>query len=168
MEQILLAYGLPKETVSAIIMLYRNTKVKVRSPTFCSRCTARRHISLFIICLDNVLRTSIDKIKENGIKLRKERSRRYPAKTITDADNADDIALLANAPTQAETLLHSLERAAAGIGFHVNAHNVAFSYTCSCRIHTVAMINRHRQTSLTIFTTHFIARVRKGLLKVCM
>ena len=30
MEQILLAYGLPKETVLAIMMLYRNTKV--RSP----------------------------------------------------------------------------------------------------------------------------------------
>ena len=32
MEQILLAYGLPKETVSGIMILYRNTKVKVRSP----------------------------------------------------------------------------------------------------------------------------------------
>ena len=32
MEQILLAYGLPKETVVAITIHYRNTKVKVRSP----------------------------------------------------------------------------------------------------------------------------------------
>ena len=32
MEQILLAYGLPKETVAAIMIHYRNTKVKVRSP----------------------------------------------------------------------------------------------------------------------------------------
>ena len=31
-EEILLAYGLPKETVAAITILYRNTKVKVRSP----------------------------------------------------------------------------------------------------------------------------------------
>ena len=31
MEQILLAYGLPKETVAAMMMLYRNTKVKVLS-----------------------------------------------------------------------------------------------------------------------------------------
>ena len=31
MEQIRLAYGLPKETVAAITILYRNTKVKVRS-----------------------------------------------------------------------------------------------------------------------------------------
>ena len=32
MEQILLAYGLLKETVTAIMMLYSNTKVKLRSP----------------------------------------------------------------------------------------------------------------------------------------
>ena len=32
MAQILLAYGIPKETVAAIMILYRNTKVKVRSP----------------------------------------------------------------------------------------------------------------------------------------
>ena len=77
---------------------------------------------LFIICLDYVLRTSIDKIKENGYKLTKERSRGYPKRTITDANYADDIALLANAHAQAETLLHSLERAAAGISLNVNAH----------------------------------------------
>ena len=84
---------------------------------------------LFIICLDYVLRTSIDKIRENGFELTKKRSRRYPAKTITDADYADDIALLANAPNQAETLLHSLERAAAGIGLHVNA--LKTKYICA-------------------------------------
>ena len=32
MELILLAYGLPKLTVAAIMILYKNTKVKVRSP----------------------------------------------------------------------------------------------------------------------------------------
>ena len=77
---------------------------------------------LFIICLDNVLRTSIDKIRENGFKLTKKRSRRYPTKTITNADYADDIAILANTPNQAETLLHSLEQATTGIDLHVNAH----------------------------------------------
>ena len=64
---------------------------------------------LFIICLDYVLRTSMDKIKENGFELTKKRSRWYPAKTITDADYTDDIAILANTPVQAETLLHTLE-----------------------------------------------------------
>ena len=50
----------------------------------------------------------------------------YPATTITDADYADDIAILANTPDQAETLLHSLERAAASIGLYVNAHKTEY------------------------------------------
>ena len=45
-----------------------------------------------------------------------------PQKTITDADYTDDIAILANTPNQAGTLLESLERTAAGIGLHVNAN----------------------------------------------
>ena len=69
---------------------------------------------------------SIDKIRENGIELTKKRSKRYPAKTITDADYADDLTSLANTPNQAETLLHSLERAAAGIGLHVNAYKTEY------------------------------------------
>ena len=81
---------------------------------------------LFIICLDYVLRTSIDKMKENGFKLTKERSRRYPTQTIMDAYYANNIALLANAPTQAETLLHSLEWAAAGIGLHANTDKTEY------------------------------------------
>ena len=78
---------------------------------------------LFIICLDYMLRISIDKIRENGFELTKKRSRRYPAKTITCADN---IVILANTPNQAETLLHSLEQAAADIGLHVNARKTEY------------------------------------------
>ena len=81
---------------------------------------------LFIICLDYVLRILIDKIRENCFELIKKRSRRYPAKTITDAYYADDIAILANKPNKAETLLHSLERAAAGIVLHVNEHKTEY------------------------------------------
>ena len=102
------------------MILYRNTKMKVRSPDGDTEYfgivagvlqgdTLAPY--LFIICLDYVLRTSIDKIRENGFELTKRRSKRYPAKTITDADYADDLALLANTPNQAETLLHSLEHA---------------------------------------------------------
>ena len=58
--------------------------------------------------------------------LKKKRSRRYSTKTITDADYANDIAILANTPNQAETLLHSLERAATDIGLHVNAHKTEY------------------------------------------
>ena len=50
----------------------------------------------------------------------------YPAQKIMDADYADDIAILAKTPAQAETLLLSLERAAAGIGLHFNAHKTEY------------------------------------------
>ena len=50
----------------------------------------------------------------------------YPTKTITDVDYADAIAILANTPYQAETPLHSLDWAAAGIGLHVNAHKTEY------------------------------------------
>ena len=81
---------------------------------------------LFIIYLDYVLRTSIDRMKENTFKLAKERSRRYSAQIITDMDYTDDIALLANTPAQAETLLNSLEWAAGGISLHVHAHKTEY------------------------------------------
>ena len=42
------------------------------------------------------------------------------------ADYADDVAILANTSNQAETLLHSLERVAAGIGLHVNVHKTEY------------------------------------------
>ena len=94
MEQILLAHGLPKETVAAIMILYRNTKVKVRSTDGDTEYFdivagglqgGMLAPYIFIICSDYVLRTYIDTIKENGFELTKKRSRRYPAKTITDA-----------------------------------------------------------------------------------
>ena len=77
---------------------------------------------LFIICLDYVLRTSIDKWKTT---VSSWQSRRYP--THTDTDYTDDIALLANTPAQAESLLHSLEWAATGIGHYVNADKTEYT-----------------------------------------
>ena len=43
-----------------------------------------------------------------------------------DADYADDIALPANSPTQAESQLHCLERAAGGIGLPVNLYKIEY------------------------------------------
>ena len=137
MEQILLAYSLPKETVAAIMMQYKNMKVKVRSldgdteyfdvvAGVLQRDTLAPY--LFIICLNFVLRMSIDLIKENGFKLAKERSRKYPPQTITDEDYAYNIVLQANTPTQARTQLHSLKWAAGGIGLDVNADKTEYMY----------------------------------------
>ena len=143
MEQIIPAYGLPKETIAAIMILYRNTKVKVRCPDgdhfdIVAGILQGDKLApyLFIICLDYVLRTLIDKIKENGFELTKKRSRKYPTKTIT---NADYIAIQANAPDQAATLLHSLERAATGIDLHVNAHKT--EYMCFNQTGNISILN---------------------------
>ena len=141
------------------MILYRNTKVKVRSPDGDTEYfdTVTRVLQgdtlapyLFIICLDYVLRTSIDKIRENGFELTKKRSRRYPAKTITDADYVDDIALLAKTHNQAETLLHSWERATAGIGLHVNAHKT--EYMCFNQAGDISTLDRTSLKLIDKFT----------------
>ena len=86
-EQILLAYSIPKETVAAIMILYRNTKVKVRSPDgetdyFDIVAGVLQGDTLapffFIICLDYGLRTSIDKIKQ--FRADKEKKQKVPCK----------------------------------------------------------------------------------------
>ena len=115
------------------MILYRNTKVKIRCPDgdadYVDNVAGVLQGNtltpyLFIICLDYVLRTCIDKIqkKKNGIKPTKENSRRYPAKKITDADYANDIALMANAHAKTDNQLHSLEQATEVISLYVNAH----------------------------------------------
>ena len=75
MEQILQAYGLPKETVATIMMFYQNTKVKVHSPDgdidFYDIVAGVLQGDtlvpyLLIIWLDNILQKSTDLMKENG------------------------------------------------------------------------------------------------------
>ena len=84
MERILPAYGLPKETVTAIMMLYGNTYFfdivagVLQGDTFVPY--------LFIISVDYILQTLIDVIKENGCTLKKTRNRQYLSETIVNAD----------------------------------------------------------------------------------
>ena len=80
-----------------------------------------------------------------SFELTKKRSRMHPAKTITDADYTDDVAILANTPNQAETLLHCLERADAGIGLHVNAHIT--EYMCYNQTGDITAQVGHHRTS---------------------
>ena len=75
------------------MMLYKN--MKVRSPDgdtdnndFVAVVLHGDTLApyLFIMCLDYVLRTTIDKMEDNGFKQTKERSRRYTTQTITGAN----------------------------------------------------------------------------------
>ena len=148
MEQILLAYGIPKETVNAIMMLCKNTLAKVHSPDcdtdffdildgVLQGDTLAPFIS--IICLEYVLCTSVDKIKHLGLTLTKARSHRHPAVTITDADYADNMALMADTIADAQTLLYSLETASGDIGLYVNAKKTeCMSYNQIGTMHTLS------------------------------
>jgi len=48
---------------------------------------------IFIIILDYILRTSVDKHSHLGFPLSERLSSRYPAKKLTDVDYADDLVL---------------------------------------------------------------------------
>ena len=65
-----------------------------------------------------VLRISVDKCNEYGLTLELARSRRFHTKKITDADYADNLALLSDNSYNAQKLLHILEQSAAFIGLH--------------------------------------------------
>ena len=43
---------------------------------------------------------------------------------MTDADHADDLALLTNKPAREESLLHCLDQAAGSIDFYVNLDKI--------------------------------------------
>ena len=81
---------------------------------------------IFIICLDYVLRKALDMNNELGFTLTKQKSKCYPAMKITDADYADDLAVLADILKDATFLLHSIERTAKEIGFYLNADKTEF------------------------------------------
>ena len=131
-EQI--AYGFAKETVFAIMTLFKNIKAMVCS---CYRSTSFNYLVfgvwseepwapyLFIICLKYIFWMSIDidLMKENGFTIKKAKSRQYP---IIESNHTDYLALLANTPAPAESLLHSLDQAAGGISLFMNPNKIEF------------------------------------------
>ena len=79
----------------------------------------------------------VDLRKENGFTLRKKKeekkpktttNRLYSAKTLTNADYADDLPLLANTPAQAESELQSLEPAEGSTELHANTNKTEYIY----------------------------------------
>ena len=79
------------------------------------------HLSVFHIVL-NVDRSN----ERKWLYIKRDKTQMIPAQTITDADYADEIALPSNTPTQAESLLHRLEKASGGIDLHGNADKTEY------------------------------------------
>ena len=96
---------------------------------------------LFVICLDYALRISVDKCNEYGLTLELARSRRFHTKKITDADYADDLALLSDNLYNAQKLLHILEKSAAFIGLHANATKT--EYMCYNQDGPIEALNKN-------------------------
>ena len=130
MFKILEAYGLPPRILQAIKIIYENNTAAVITP---SGITEYFLITsgifqgdtlaplLFIIVIDYILRQAYKTSTEVGITIKPRSGTRIPAKNIKDLSYADDITLLAHALTQAENLLHNLEKAALQVGLRVNA-----------------------------------------------
>ena len=111
-------------------MLYKNTKSLVRSPDgdtsfFDIHAGVLQGDTLapflFVITLDYVLRTSLDKHTNLGFTLSERLSSRNPTQKLTDVDYADDLAVTSDTISNAEILLHHLEDAAKDVGLYVNA-----------------------------------------------
>ena len=80
----------------------------------------------FIICLDYILKTSLDNDRELGFTLTERRSRRDSAEQITDIDYVDDIALTSNILKDANALLLKIELAAKEIGLNINTDKTEY------------------------------------------
>ena len=105
MFEILELYGISKEIIEAIKVLYTNTQATVLTPDgetdpfdilagILQGDTLAPY--LFIIVIDYVMRVSVDSIPESGLMYQHRKSSRNPALYVTDADFADDITLLSD------------------------------------------------------------------------
>ena len=118
MFEILGLYGIPEPIIEAIKVLYTNTSSTIMTPDgetepidIMAGILQGDTLApfLFIMVLDYVLRKSLDLNNTKGLQLHPRKSSRHPAVHLTDADFADDIALISNCIENVHTLLNSLE-----------------------------------------------------------
>ena len=135
MLQILLAYGIPPLIVNAIGLMYKNTTARVKSPDgdtdfFPILAGVLQGDTLvpflFIVTLDYAMRKAMNNAEHLGFTLEQRQRKRYPARTLTDTDFADDIALLSDNIADAEVLLHKVESAAKEIGLTINSQKTEY------------------------------------------
>ena len=135
MFDILSLYGIPLKIITAIKLLYTDTKSSVQTPdgetdTFPIEAGILQGDTLapflFILVVDYIMRVSVDKIQNSGFLLHRRRGPRNPAIHLTDTDFADDIALISSQLEGAQRLLSSLESAANCIGLYLNELKTEF------------------------------------------
>ena len=142
MFKFLKAYDVPPNLLKTIIAMYTNTWVKVVSP---DGDTDLFEITmgvlqgdtlapfLFVIVLDYATRKATEGKEETyGFTMEPQRSRRVKAKTITDLDFADDIALISDLVSEAQELLPAVKKECNQVGLQINAPKTKFiSYNIS-------------------------------------
>ena len=74
---------------------------------------------LFTVCLDYVLKNSLDINSNIGFTLSQMKSRLSPEICITDINYADDIAITTDSVNAAMTLLHNIEEKSSYIGLKI-------------------------------------------------
>ena len=135
-EEIMLAYGIPQETVIVIMMLYKNSRSIVRchdeyADLFDLVAGVLQGDTLapylLILCLDYAFRTTADLHTDLGFTLEKARSTRHPAKSITEVDYTYDLALLSDTMDKSTKLLHYIEEAASEIGLYISAGKTSYN-----------------------------------------
>ena len=134
MAEILKAYGIPEKIINAIMIAYKDTKSIVRSDDGDTEFINITGVLqgdtlapfLFIICLDYVLKMSLDRDNVLGFTLSERKSRRHPAIKITNVDYTDDLAIVTDKTSEAKILLHKIENTAKEIGLNINAGKTEF------------------------------------------
>ena len=134
--KILRAYGIPDAIVNLIDKMYTGTMAKVITADGLTEVfeilagvlqgdTLAPY--LFVIVIDYIMTVAIDDLDEDiGFTIKPARSRRVKAEKLTDAEFADDVALLTNTMEEAQHLLQSLEAAASAIGLQMNESKTKF------------------------------------------
>ena len=94
----------------------------------CRWSLAKKYIStLFFHNLPKFHTIDVNRSKKRKwFHIKKSRSRRYPAETITNADYAAYLTLLANIPARAKYLLYNQKQVAGGICFNTTANKTKF------------------------------------------
>ena len=127
--------GIADEIISSIMIAYKNTKSIVRTDYGDTEfinisCEVLQGDTLahfiFIICLDYIFKKALYRNNDLGFTLIERRSKIYPVIKLTDADYADDIAILTDKTNEAMILLHKIEHAAKEIGLSINTGKKKF------------------------------------------